>query len=61
MVLSLLRLSLSFVNYCDYGTIISELMDHFWEITEYLLNTLLFTLGGTVWGDVSVIHLLFKY
>ena len=31
----------------------TELMHHFWEITEYLLNTLLFTLGGTVWGDVS--------
>ncbi|KAL3769325.1 hypothetical protein ACHAWO_007524 [Cyclotella atomus] len=30
----------------------TELMHHFWEITEYLLNTLLFTLGGTVWGDI---------
>lgn len=34
--------------------LLSDLMDHFWEIAEYLLNTLLFTLGGTVWGDVSV-------
>ena len=25
---------------------------HFWEITEYLLNTLLFALGGCVWGDI---------
>ena len=25
---------------------------HFWEITESLLNTLLFTLGGCVWGDI---------
>jgi len=25
---------------------------HFWEITESLLNTLLFSLGGVVWGDV---------
>ena len=32
----------------------TELMHHFWEITEFLLNTLLFTIGGTVWGDVSI-------
>merc|ERR1719491_2304897 len=25
---------------------------HFWEIAESLLNTLLFSLGGVVWGDV---------
>jgi len=25
---------------------------HFWEITEVLLNTLLFALGGCVWGDI---------
>lgn len=30
----------------------SHLSHHFWEITEYLLNTLLFTLGGCVWGDI---------
>ena len=30
----------------------TELMHHFWEITEYLLNTLLFALGGTVWGAI---------
>ena len=35
-----------------------ELMHHFWEITEWLLNTLLFALGGTVWGDVSTMWLV---
>mmetsp|Transcript_26297 Transcript_26297/g.56470 ORF Transcript_26297/g.56470 Transcript_26297/m.56470 type:complete len:997 (-) Transcript_26297:1437-4427(-) len=30
----------------------SHLSHHFWEITEYLLNTLLFALGGCVWGDI---------
>ena len=30
----------------------SRLSLHFWEITESLLNTLLFTLGGCVWGDI---------
>ena len=30
----------------------SRLSVHFWEITESLLNTLLFTLGGCVWGDI---------
>jgi len=39
----------------------TELMHHFWEITEYLLNTLLFTLGGTVWGDVSFIRFNLLY
>ena len=28
------------------------LLHHFWETTEFLLNTLLFTLGGCVWGDI---------
>lgn len=28
-----------------------HLSHHFWEITEYLLNTLLFTLGGCLWGE----------
>lgn len=31
-----------------------HLSHHFWEITEYLLNTLLFTLGGCVWGDIMI-------
>ena len=30
----------------------THLSIHFWEITEYLLNTLLFTLGGCVWGEL---------
>ena len=30
----------------------SELAVHFWEITEHLLNTLLFALAGCVWGDM---------
>ena len=30
----------------------THLSHHFWHITEYLLNTLLFTLGGTVWGNI---------
>ena len=30
----------------------SHLSVHFWKITESLLNTLLFTLGGCVWGDI---------
>jgi NhaP-type Na+/H+ or K+/H+ antiporter len=29
----------------------SELSHHFWSISEYLLNTLLFTLAGLVWGS----------
>ena len=29
-----------------------HLSHSFWEITEYLLNTLLFALGGAVWGDI---------
>ncbi|KAL7552011.1 hypothetical protein ACHAWF_015228 [Thalassiosira exigua] len=29
-----------------------HLSHSFWEITEYLLNTLLFALGGCVWGDI---------
>mmetsp|Transcript_28882 Transcript_28882/g.65754 ORF Transcript_28882/g.65754 Transcript_28882/m.65754 type:complete len:1017 (+) Transcript_28882:196-3246(+) len=28
------------------------LSHHFWHITEYLLNTLLFALGGAVFGDI---------
>lgn len=27
----------------------THLFHHFWEITEFLLNTLLFTLAGCVW------------
>ena len=30
----------------------THLTHHFWEITEHLLNTLLFALGGCVWGDI---------
>eukprot|EP00457_Paulinella_chromatophora_P001742 gb/GEZN01001744.1/.p1 GENE.gb/GEZN01001744.1/~~gb/GEZN01001744.1/.p1 ORF type:complete len:783 (+),score=79.47 gb/GEZN01001744.1/:144-2492(+) len=29
-----------------------ELMENFWTLVEHLLNTLLFTLGGVVWGFV---------
>lgn len=28
---------------------------HFFEVTGQLLNTLLFVLGGTLWGNVSLI------
>lgn len=28
------------------------LMENFWVLTEHLLNTLLFALGGTVWGTI---------
>jgi len=28
------------------------MMDAFWQLVEYLLNTLLFTLGGIVWGSI---------
>lgn len=31
-----------------------HLMHHFWEITEWLLNTLLFTLAGCVFGGMLV-------
>ena len=31
---------------------VEDLSHHFWHITEYLLNTLLFALGGAVWGDI---------
>jgi hypothetical protein len=30
----------------------AKLLDDFWTLVEHLLNTLLFTLGGTVWGAV---------
>lgn len=29
-----------------------HLTHHFWEITEHLLNALLFALGGSVWGEI---------
>mmetsp|Transcript_17588 Transcript_17588/g.35978 ORF Transcript_17588/g.35978 Transcript_17588/m.35978 type:complete len:745 (-) Transcript_17588:890-3124(-) len=29
-----------------------QLTHHFWEITEHLLNALLFALGGSVWGEI---------
>jgi NhaP-type Na+/H+ or K+/H+ antiporter len=29
------------------------LMMHFWEVIEWLLNTLLFTLAGCLWGALS--------
>jgi len=29
-----------------------ELMENFWALVEHLLNTLLFSLGGTVWGSI---------
>lgn len=29
-----------------------HMMESFWNLVEYLLNTLLFTLGGVVWGAV---------
>lgn len=29
-----------------------ELMENFWVLTEHLLNTLLFVLGGVVWGAI---------
>jgi NhaP-type Na+/H+ or K+/H+ antiporter len=29
-----------------------KLLDDFWTLVEHILNTLLFTLGGTVWGAV---------
>lgn len=29
-----------------------ELMDSFWVLVEHLLNTLLFALGGAVWGQI---------
>jgi NhaP-type Na+/H+ or K+/H+ antiporter len=32
----------------------SHLMHHFWEITEWLLNTLLFTLAGCVFGGTLI-------
>jgi NhaP-type Na+/H+ or K+/H+ antiporter len=32
----------------------THLMHHFWEITEWLLNTLLFTLAGCVFGGMLV-------
>jgi len=34
-----------------------ELMTSFWELVEHLLNTLLFAIGGTVWGTIiSNVH-----
>eukprot|EP00546_Thalassionema_frauenfeldii_P000701 CAMPEP_0178938992 /NCGR_PEP_ID=MMETSP0786-20121207/26636_1 /TAXON_ID=186022 /ORGANISM="Thalassionema frauenfeldii, Strain CCMP 1798" /LENGTH=861 /DNA_ID=CAMNT_0020617767 /DNA_START=145 /DNA_END=2730 /DNA_ORIENTATION=- len=34
-----------------------ELMNNFWELVEHLLNTLLFAIGGTVWGTIiSNVH-----
>ena len=29
-----------------------QLMDDFWAIVEHALNTILFTLGGLVWGGI---------
>lgn len=29
-----------------------QLMDDFWALVEHLLNTVLFTLGGLVWGEI---------
>ncbi len=29
-----------------------DMMDKFWNLTEHLLNTVLFTIGGLVWGTV---------
>ena len=38
-----------------YGTgVINDdhLMQNFWSLVEHLLNTILFTLAGTLWGDL---------
>lgn len=33
-----------------------KLMDDFFSITEHILNTILFTLGGLVWGNVIILN-----
>jgi NhaP-type Na+/H+ or K+/H+ antiporter len=42
------------VNYLGRGMINDEkLMESYLVLAEYLLNTLLFTLGGTIWASIS--------
>jgi NhaP-type Na+/H+ or K+/H+ antiporter len=31
-----------------------QLLDHFWSLVQFILNTVLFTLGGAVWGGIIV-------